>query len=444
MYMLERCGFGAKWRKWMYFCLSTVRFSILINGTPCGFFNNTRGIRQGDSLSPLLFVLVMEALSRLMDKAVAEHLLEGFTVNNSNRPDLKISHLLFADDTLIFCGADRAQLLHLKWFLMCFEAVSGLHINLGKSEIVPIGTVHGIQDLAQVIGGRITALPMKYLGLPLGARYKSKEIWNPILEKMQRRLAGWKRLYLSKGGRLTLIKSTLSSLPTYFLSLFPIPSSVAKRIEKIQRDFLWGGLGEEFKYHLVNWRTICTPLPMGGLGIRQTIPFNQALLGKWLWRFATENTAFWRQVIVSKYGVGNGDWYTKEDRGGYGVCLWKHIRLGWQQFSRHVSFSIGSGERVSFWHDRWYGAGVMKNLFPTLYHIAQDKQALVSDYLNWHNEEMVWSVTLIRALQDWELANFTTFMENLYKIKLKRNDADQMLWDHTRSGLFEVRSFYRI
>ena len=86
----------------------------------------------------------------------------------------------------------------------------------------------------------------------------------------------------------------------------------------------------------------------------------------------------------------------------------------------------------------------MKDLFPTLYHIAQDKQALVSDYLTWHNAEMVWSVPLIRALQDWELADFTTFMENLYKIKLKRNDADQMIWDHTGSGLFEVRSFYRM
>uniref|UniRef100_A0A2N9GD74 Reverse transcriptase domain-containing protein n=1 Tax=Fagus sylvatica TaxID=28930 RepID=A0A2N9GD74_FAGSY len=419
MYMLERCGFGAKWHNWMYFCLSTVRFSILINGTPCGFFNSTRGIRQGDSLSPLLFVLVMEALSRLMDKAVVEHLLEGFAVNSYNRPDLKISHLLFADDTLIFCGADRVQLLHLKGVLMCFEAVSGLHINLGKSEIVPVGTVHGIQDLAQVIGGRITTLPMKYLGLPLGARYKSKEIWNPILEKMERRLAGWKKVILIQG-------------------------SVAKRIEKIQRDFLWGGLGEEFKYHLVNSRTICTPLSIGGLGIRQTILFNQALLGKWLWRFATENTAFWRQVIASKYGVGNGDWYTKEDRGGYGVCLWKHIRSGWQQFSRHVSFSIGSGERVSFWHDRWYGEGVMKDLFPTLYHIAQNKQAVLSDYLNWHNEEMVWSVTLLRALQDWELDDFTTFMENLYKMRIKQNDADQMQWDHTGSGLFEVRSFYHI
>ena len=80
----------------------------------------------------------------------------------------------------------------------------------------------------------------------------------------------------------------------------------------------------------------------------------------------------------------------------------------------------------------------MKDIFPTLYHIAQDKQAVVSDYLDWHNEEMVWSVILIRALQDWELTDFTTCMETLYNIKIKRNVADQLRWDHTGSGLFEV------
>ena len=92
---------------------------------------------------------------------------------------------------------------------------------------------------------------MKYLGLPLGAKFKDKTIWNPILEKMERRLMGWKRLYLSKGGRVTLIKSTLSKLPTYFLSLFPIPASVANRIKKLQRNFLWDSLGDDPKIYLV-------------------------------------------------------------------------------------------------------------------------------------------------------------------------------------------------
>ena len=120
---------------------------------------------------------------------------------------------------------------------------------------------------------------MKYLGLPLGAKFKDKSIWNPILEKMERRLEGWKRLYLSKGGRVTLIKSTLSNLLTYFLSLFPIPVSVANRIERIQWNFLWGSLGDDRKIHLVKWASVCAPISSGGLGIRKLSVFNQALLG---------------------------------------------------------------------------------------------------------------------------------------------------------------------
>jgi hypothetical protein len=95
-----------------------------------------------------------------------------------------------------------------------------------------------MEDLVGILGCQCASLPMKYLGLPLGAKFKETIIWNPIIEKMERGLAGWKRLYLSKGGKVTLIKSTLPNLPTYFLSLFLIPVGVAQRLEKIQRDFL--------------------------------------------------------------------------------------------------------------------------------------------------------------------------------------------------------------
>ncbi|KAG6656768.1 hypothetical protein CIPAW_04G044700 [Carya illinoinensis] len=129
---------------------------------------------------------------------------------------------------------------------------------------------------------------MKYLGLSLGAPHKSKSMWEGIIEKFEGKLPEWKRIYLSKEGRITLIKSTFFNLPTYFLSLFPVPAGVANRLEKICWDFLWGGLEDTRKFHLIKWNTVCTPLSCGGLGIRNLRTFNKALLGKWLWRYHLE------------------------------------------------------------------------------------------------------------------------------------------------------------
>ena len=127
--LLERCGFSDKWRQWISFCLSTVCFSILINGTPHGFLGSSRGLRQGNPLSPLLFVLVMEAIGRMLDKAVHEGRLSGFNVGAFAGRSLMVSHLLFADDTLIFCDANIDQMLILRMVLIWFEAVSGLKVN---------------------------------------------------------------------------------------------------------------------------------------------------------------------------------------------------------------------------------------------------------------------------------------------------------------------------
>ena len=140
--------------------------------------------------------------------------------------ELGISHLLFADHTMVMCDANPEQLMYLKLVMTCFEASTGLKVNLAKSEIVPVGEVENLRVLADILCCQIGSLPMSCLGMPLGSSFKSTSIWNPIIEKMERRLASWKRLYLSKGGRLTLLKSTLSSLPTFYLSLFAIPSSV--------------------------------------------------------------------------------------------------------------------------------------------------------------------------------------------------------------------------
>ncbi|KAG2684713.1 hypothetical protein I3760_10G087900 [Carya illinoinensis] len=153
---------------------------------------------------------------------------------------------------------------------------------------------------------------MTYLGLPLRATSRSLPIWDSVIEKVERRPARWKRLYLSKGSRVTLIKSTLSNLPTYFLSLFPIPASVAARIEKLYRDFLWSGMGEEFKFHLVRWDKVCRPLNSGGLRIKNLRTFNWALLGKWLWRYNTQPEALWKLVVDCRHDGTWEGWCTRE------------------------------------------------------------------------------------------------------------------------------------
>ena len=129
----------------------------------------------------------------------------GFKANGRRGDGVCVSHLLFADDMSLFCDADVEQILHMRMLLLCFQAVTGLKVNVRKSKMVPIEEVDNAHVLARLLGCRVGNLPMSYLGMPLGASHKSSSIWNPILEKFERRLARWKKLYLSKGGRLTLI-----------------------------------------------------------------------------------------------------------------------------------------------------------------------------------------------------------------------------------------------
>jgi hypothetical protein len=441
LHILQKCGFGEKWRNWIGFCISTVRYSVLVNGEPAGYFNSSRGIRQGDPLSPLLFVLVMEALSSMMVEAENRGLVAGFSIGPANNSGLRVTHLLFADDTLIFCDAEEEQLRNLRCLFLCFEAASGLKINLSKSEIVPIGEVQNIDSLASIFDCRVVGLHMKYLGMPLGAHYKDNTIWNGMIETTERRLAGWKLGLLSKGGRLTLIKSTLSNLPTYLLSLFPITSSVANRLEKVQRNFLWGSTNEATKFHLVKWSSVCSPMKDGGLGIRNLRRFNQALLGKWLWRYATEKEAYWRKVVEIKYGSMEGDWCTKQVERPFGVGVWKHIRRGWELFSKFIRFEVGDGTRIRFWQDVWCGDQPLKESFPVLFRIARNKEAWVSDHMQITNEEIHWNVQFFREVQDWEVEVVLAFYSKLYETRRHVGRVDWICWTPSKRKCFEVSSF---
>jgi hypothetical protein len=180
LYMLKRCGFGDKWVFWISHCISSVCFSVLVSGSVAGFFNSSRGLRRGDPLSPHLFIVVMEALSKMLSIIVDSGRLLGFSMG-SRPPVTKISHLLFVDDTVVFYEANTSHHCCLRVLLLCFEAVSGLKVNLAKSLLVPVGNVNNVAKLADILGCETSFLPMKYLGMPLGACYKATSIWDDIV-----------------------------------------------------------------------------------------------------------------------------------------------------------------------------------------------------------------------------------------------------------------------
>ena len=158
-------------------------------------------------------------------------------------------------------------------------------MNWRKSSIFPIKEVQQIQALANILKCKIERLPTVYLGMPLGAKHKAVSIWNDVLEKLERRLALWKSQYLSLGGRVTLINSVLDSLPTYVMSLFPIPGKVVKAIDSLRRNFLWQGNKIEKNYNLVKWMVVQQCKGYDGLGVRNLKVHNNSLLTKWLWRY---------------------------------------------------------------------------------------------------------------------------------------------------------------
>lgn len=200
-------------------------------------FKSTRGLRQGDPLSPFLFTIVMEGFCRMLAAVETRGAIKGLTVTKQGTT---LSHLLFADDTLVF-SADKEEYIHnIKGLLMCFELSTGLRINMSKSTAIGVGDFQHMHAVRSSLGYTFEEIPFRYLGMPAGTNYRCKKIWDPFLESIDKRLAGWKRIYLSYGGRVVLIKSVLCSLAIYLMSCFSIPPDVAKKIERKMRTFLWG------------------------------------------------------------------------------------------------------------------------------------------------------------------------------------------------------------
>jgi len=227
--VIRKMGFPTLWQKWINQCIGMATASVLVNESPTDEFPLERGLRQGDPLSPFLFLLVVEGFNVLMKAMSSNHLFNGYSVGSSN--PVVVSHLQFADDTLILGEKSWANVRTMWAVLMLFEALSSLEVNFSKSQLVGVIVSDSwLSEAALVLSCRDGSVPFVYLGLPVGGKAHRLDFWKPLVLCIDSRLSGWKSKHLSLGGRLVLLKYVMSSLPVYALSFFKAPSGIVSSI----------------------------------------------------------------------------------------------------------------------------------------------------------------------------------------------------------------------
>ncbi|CAL1413844.1 unnamed protein product [Linum trigynum] len=266
----------------------------------------------------------MDILSFILSAINNAGHITGFCIDEERRRG-EVTHLLYADDAILFCEANESEVRNILAALVCFQPITGLQINLEKTKIFPVGKVSNIDRLVEIFGCDWAFLPTIYLGMPLGCQSPPTSHWNNVLSRTQTKLEGWKGKFLSLGGRVVLINAVLASQCTFMSSLFLMPKSVINSLEKIQRDFLWSGTHDKERLHLVSWNFCKTTKIRGGLGICDLELHNQALLFKWHWRFASERSVCWREIIDIKFPKCYSEWVPGSLSGRIGGSPWANI-----------------------------------------------------------------------------------------------------------------------
>ena len=245
---MEKLGFAKRWRSFVMKCVTSVNYAIKVNGCPMGSITPTRGIRQGDPLSSYLFLLCAKGLSSLIKAFVANGDLKGISVCRGG-PEL--SHLFFADDSLIFCGVSMVDCDELQRVLGVYERVLGQQLNRAKTSLFfSKNTLREIQGAIQSrFGAQVIKQHEKYIGLPSLVGKNKRNTFNDIKETLGKKLAGWKEKLLSKASKEILIKVVALVIPTYTMSCFKIPESLCDDLTSMIRNFWWGQNPRRGKFH---------------------------------------------------------------------------------------------------------------------------------------------------------------------------------------------------
>ena len=441
---LIQMGFPRKWISWILSCVTNAAASILINGSPTRPFKLHRGLRQGDPLSPFLFDLIIEVLSLVIQKATALGCWEGVEITKGGA---KLTHLQYADDTIIFCPPKIEQLLNIKKTLITFQLASGLQINFHKISLHGINTDDDwLRIAANTLLCKTDGLPFTYLGLPIGGRAARISTWDPIITRIERKLATWKGGLLSMAGRLTLIKASVSSLPIYFMSLFPVPQGIIEKINQLQRRFLWSGDLSKSAIAMASWKLLELPKFWGGLNCGSILHRNLSLLFKWVWRFINEPQALWHKVISDKYGYSPIFLHhelTVPRQGGpwRNICatILKHPMTK-NMLQSSIKRRVGNGATALFWLDQWLGDSPLKNRFPRLFRIATKPNANILSCGQWEGSKWRWDISWCRDFRPRDEEEWAELQPLLSSVCLSVEKEDTFSWSPSKEGLFSVKS----
>jgi exonuclease III len=405
--------------------------AISINGEVGPFFRNKRGVRQGDPLSPLLFNFMAEALSVILTKANSAGHIAGVVPNLIPGG---ITHLQYADDTIIMIQDDDQHITNLKFILMCFEDMSGLKINYHKSEVIIMGrSVERQQLVADQLNCKLGEFPFIYLGLPISDRALTMEQWLFLVRKLAAKVEPWWGKFMSSGGRLILSNACLANLPTYAMGLFLLQDGIHAKFDSHRARFYWEGVGPKRKFHLVNWPAVCRPKDCGGLGIVNSRLMNVALLLKWVWKLYQDGNQLWRQLINAKYPSADDIFTASGQRGSQ---FWRSLHKIKHLFKLGAKHSIRNGRRTRFWMDRWVGDAPIKDRFPGLFSIAYSQMDSVAQVCG-SNEPLRFRRQLdqmsTRALEELQAVIVSTVLVE---------GPDKVSWRFESDGRFSVKSMY--
>ncbi|GAU48468.1 hypothetical protein TSUD_324180 [Trifolium subterraneum] len=318
-----------------------------MNGSQYGFFNCKRGIRQGDPLSPLLFCLAEEVLSRGISQLVSSGKMD---LIKGTRTAQVHSHCLYVVDIIVFCKGKISCLNALKSLFTRYALTSGQIINPSKSTIYSGGVSQTrLAQIVNLIGFKIDSLPFNYLGVPIFKGRPKAIYFYLIADKIKAKLSAWKDSLVSIAGRAQLVKSVIQSMLIYSISVYSWPVSLLKSIETWSRNFIWSGDINKRKLVTMAWKKVCVPYVEGGLAIRSLRSLNEASNLKLCWELLKSNED-WAKLFISRV-VRPGHIISHH----INSSIWSGIKSEYQTVLMNSRWQIGNGLLVNIWEDAWCG-----------------------------------------------------------------------------------------